>query len=78
LIELYQQLVERITTRFQDIPSIFILMKNCLNVSCLYDQVVSTGKKTMIDYGRVELQGLIDYTMLNSGYIQIDGSVIKD
>ncbi|CAF3767738.1 unnamed protein product [Rotaria sp. Silwood1] len=78
LIELCQQLVETITTRFREIPYIFILMKNCLDVSRLYDLVVSTGKQTMIDYGRVELQGLIEYTLLNSEYIQIDGNTIQD
>ncbi|CAF4460787.1 unnamed protein product, partial [Rotaria sp. Silwood2] len=78
LIELCQQLVETITTRFREIPSVFILMKNCLDVSRLYDQVVSTGKQTMLDYGRVELQGLIDYTLLNSEYTQIDENAIQD
>ncbi|CAF3889508.1 unnamed protein product [Rotaria sp. Silwood1] len=78
LIELCQQLVETIATWFREIPSIFILMKNCLDVSRLYDQVVSTGKQTMIDYGRVELQGLIDYTLLNSEHTQIDENAIQD
>ena len=53
-------------------------MKNCLDVSHLHDQEVLRGKQTMIDYGRVELQGLIEYTLLNSGYIQIDGNAIQD
>ncbi|CAF3372710.1 unnamed protein product [Rotaria sp. Silwood2] len=78
LIELCQQLVETIATRFREIPSIFILMKYCLDASRLYDQVISTGKQTMIDYGRVELQGLIHYTLLNSEHTQIDGNAIQD
>ncbi|CAF1169925.1 unnamed protein product [Rotaria sordida] len=43
LIELYQQLTETITTRFRDISFFFILMKNCLDVRRLHNQVVSMG-----------------------------------
>ncbi|CAF3669590.1 unnamed protein product [Rotaria sp. Silwood1] len=38
LIELCQHLSESIAKRFEDIPEIFVLMKNCLDVAFLYQQ----------------------------------------
>ena len=51
LIVFCRELVEAIKTRFKDIPSIFSLMKNCLDVSSLYEQMVLSDQRVLIDYG---------------------------
>ena len=77
LIVLCQELVEAIETRFKDISSIFLLMKNCLDVSSLYEQVVLTGQQVLADYGQSTLQELIDFTILNSRHIKINVTAIQ-
>jgi hypothetical protein len=62
LTELCHHLVESIDKRFENIPEIFVLMKNCLDVSCLHHEVLLTNKQTINDYGIIELKKLIDYT----------------
>ncbi|CAF4054019.1 unnamed protein product, partial [Rotaria sordida] len=66
LIELCRHLSESIAKRFEDIPEIFVLMKNCLDVAFLYQQVVLDKTQTIVDYGKSELQKLIDFTVSNS------------
>ncbi|CAF5068881.1 unnamed protein product, partial [Rotaria sp. Silwood1] len=77
LIVLCKELIEAIETRFNDTPSIFLLMTNCLDVSSLYNQVVLTGQQKLADYGRSALQELIDFTTLNSKYVKIDATDIQ-
>jgi hypothetical protein len=77
LIVLCKELIEAIEIRFKDTPSIFLLMKNCLDVSSLYEQVVLAGQQKLADYGRSALQELIDFTLLNSKYIKIDATAIQ-
>ncbi len=72
LIVLCQELVEAIETRFKDTPSIFLLMKNCIDVSSLYQQVVWTGQQVLGDYDQSALEELINFTTLNSKYIKIN------
>src|SRR6202044_2257122 len=74
---LCKELIEAIEIRFKDTPSIFLLMKNCLDVSSLYEQVVLAGQQKLADYGRSALQELIDFTSLNSKYIKIDATAIQ-
>ncbi|CAF3936760.1 unnamed protein product [Rotaria sp. Silwood1] len=50
LIELCQHLSESIAKRFEDIPEIFVLMKNCLDAAFLYQQVVLDKTQTIVDY----------------------------
>ncbi|CAF5140030.1 unnamed protein product [Rotaria sp. Silwood1] len=59
LIELCQHLSESIAKRFEDIPEIFVLMKNCLDAAFLYQQVVLDKTQTIVDYGKNEFQKLI-------------------
>ncbi|CAF4741823.1 unnamed protein product, partial [Rotaria sp. Silwood2] len=66
LIELCRHLSESIAKRFEDIPEIFVLMKNCLDTAFLYEQVVSDKTQTIVDYDKNELQKLIDFTVSNS------------
>ena len=42
-----KELVEAVNIRFKDTPSIFFLMKNCLDVSSLYEQVVLSDWQIM-------------------------------
>ncbi|CAF4217241.1 unnamed protein product, partial [Rotaria sordida] len=65
LIELCQHLSESIAKRFEDIPEIFVLMKNCLDAAFLYQQVVLDKTQTIVDYGKNEFQKLIDFTVSN-------------
>ena len=77
LIALCKEVVEAIETRFKDTPSIFLLMKNCLDVSSLYEQVVLTGQQVLADYGQSALQELINFTTLNLKYIKINATAIQ-
>ncbi len=77
LIELCHHLVESITKRFENIPEIFMIMKNCLDVSSLHHQVLLTNKQTINDYGIVELKKLIDYTAISSNRIILNESNIQ-
>ena len=77
LIELCRQLSESIAKRFEDIPEIFVLMKNCLDVAFLYQQVVLDKIQTIVDYDKIELQKLIDFTVSNSKK-SINAIVIQD
>jgi hypothetical protein len=52
-------------------------MKNCLDVSSLYEQVVLTGQQVLADYGQSALQELINFTTLNSKYIKINATAIQ-
>ncbi|CAF1350509.1 unnamed protein product [Rotaria sordida] len=51
-----KELIEAIETRFKDTPSISLLMKNCLDVSSLYEQVVLTGQQKLADYDATAIQ----------------------
>ncbi|CAF1328449.1 unnamed protein product [Rotaria sordida] len=77
LIELCQHLSESIAKRFEDIPEIFVLMKNCLDAAFLYQQVVLDKTQIIVDYGKNELQKLIDFTVSNSKKL-INAPVIQD
>jgi hypothetical protein len=77
LIELCRYLVESIAKRFENIPEIFTLMKNCLDVSFLHHQVVLFNTQTINDYGIVELKKLIDYTATSSNAIILNESNIQ-
>ena len=72
----YKELVEAVNIRFKDTPSIFLLMKNCLDVSSLYEQVVLSGQQTLADYGHLSLQQLLDFTIVNSKYIKLNSTAI--
>ena len=72
-----KELVEAVNIRFKDTPSIFLLMKNCLDVSSLYEQVVLSGQQTLADYGHSSLQQLLDFTIVNSKYIKINSTAIQ-
>ncbi|CAF2790557.1 unnamed protein product [Rotaria sp. Silwood2] len=78
LIVFCQKLVEAIDIRFKDPPSIFTFMKSCLDVSSLYEQVVLTGQQLCKDYGQTVLQELINFTIVNSQYIQINPIAIQE
>jgi hypothetical protein len=69
LIQLCHHLVESITKPFENISEIFMIMKNCLDVSSSHHQVLLTNKQTINDYGIVELKKLIDYTAISSNRI---------
>ncbi|CAF3503977.1 unnamed protein product [Rotaria socialis] len=77
LIVFCQELVEAVKTRLEDAPSVFLLMKSCLDVSSLYEQVVLIGQQTLEDYGQSALQKLIDFTLLNSTDIQVKVTSIQ-
>ena len=77
LIELCRQLSESIAKRFEDIPEIFVLMKNCIDVAFLYQQVVLDKIQTIADYSKIELLKLIDFTVSNSKK-SINATVIQD
>ncbi|CAF4582724.1 unnamed protein product [Rotaria sp. Silwood2] len=77
LIELCRHLSQSIAKRFEDIPEIFVLMKNCLDAAFLYQQVVLDKTQTIVDYGKNELQKLIDFTVSNSMKL-INAPVIQD
>ena len=77
LIVLCRELVDAIRTRFKDTPRIFLLMKSCLDVCSLYEQVVLTGQQVLADYGQSALEELIHFTKEHSKYIKIDSFVIQ-
>lgn len=77
LIALCKELVEATETRFKDTPPVFGLMKKCLDVSLLYEQVVLTREQEMTDYGQSALEKLIDFTILNSKYITINTTDVQ-
>jgi hypothetical protein len=77
LIVLCKKLVDAIEIRFKDTPRIFLLMKNCLDVSSLYEQVVLTCQQALSDYGQSALQELIQFTIKNSKCIKIDSIVVQ-
>jgi hypothetical protein len=78
LIELCHHLIESIDTRFENVPEIFMLMKNCLDVSRLHQQVLLINKQIINDYGVIELKKLIDYTALSSNTLILNESNIQN
>ena len=77
LIVLCPELVEAIEIRFKDTPSIFLLLKNYLDVSSLYEQVVLTSQQVLRDYSQSVLEELINFTTLNLKYIKINVTAIQ-
>jgi len=77
LIVLCQELANSTKTRFQETPQMYLLRKNCLDVSLLYEQVVLTGQQTLVSYGHSALQELLDFTIKQSGYERLDSNMIQ-
>ena len=78
MIGLCHPLVESIAKQFQNIPGIFTLMKNCLGVSQLHHKVLLKNQQTMTDYGALELDKLVDYTVSISNEMMINEPLLQE